>query len=225
MHVRPIPGPIPTLPHTLQWFGRTSALALALMLAPLAAANAEEPVSLIRDTTQTMLSELKANKEAIRNDKDKLYDLIDRVIMPVVDFPLFARLVLGKHWRDASREQRRRFTEEFQTLMLRTYTGSIVDHLDVRFEYQGQREGSRPDRTTVRTELHFDGEGSPVGVDYRLYERSGDWRIYDVVIDGVSTVATFRSSFSAEIERLGLNGFLQDLVEKNQQGETLEQEA
>ena len=174
-----------------------------------------EPERIVRKTTEDLLSALHANPEIYKTDRQKLMELVDEVLMPSLDFSLTSRLVMGRHWRKADAGQRKRFVQLFRDMLLRTYTHPLLeyaDDVDIVFQPSGKR--SEDDRTTVRTTLSFSGS-EPVPVHYAMLRRERGWKVYDVLIGGISAVVTFRSSFGEDIRKHGIEGFLKRLEAHN----------
>lgn len=169
---------------------------------------------LIEDTTQRILSAVVENREEIREDRQRLYDLVDEIVLPHFDFSRMSMRVLGKHWRSASVEQRGRFVSQFQILLVRTYATALEEYTGQTIHVQPVRSRPEARQVSVRMELQPHG-GAPIPINYALYRRGESWKIYDVAVDGVSLVINYRSSFGAEIRKNGLDGLIEKLVQRN----------
>ena len=191
-------------------------LVLLASPAPLFAAGGEAAQFLVRDTSERMLSILRAERETIDAHPERIYSLVDETVLPHFDFRRMARWVLGKHWRRADDEQRERFTREFRTLLVRTYANALNEYADTAVTYLPLRSGEVVDDVTVRTEAEVAG-GLPVPVDYKLHLAGGAWKVYDVAIDGLSLIADYRSTFAREIRKRGLDGLIARLAKRNRQ--------
>jgi phospholipid transport system substrate-binding protein len=193
------------------------AIALALLLAAFhmaAVAGAENaPLELVRSATQTLLAALDADP-ALRTDPSQLQRLAERYAAPRFDFVALARLTLGKHWRTATAAQQRRFTEAFRRLLVRTYSVSLAQYSDQRIEYQLLKRSGDGRRASVRSRILSPG-AAPIVVDYGVYDTADGWKIYDVSIEGVSLVNNYRSGFSEEIRRSGLDALIARLDSRN----------
>ena len=186
-------------------------LTLALVLAPPAPAGTT-PTELVFGVADQVVARLREGQPL--ND-NQAYDLVDDLILPHLDFEAFSRLTLGKHWRQASPEQRVAFTHEFKSMLIHTYASSLNTYAGEAFEHVGERnEGD--DRVLVQTRF-VRSHGEPVRVDYRLHQRDGEWKIYDVVIEGVSMVLNYRASFGEEISRGGLDKLIQRMASHQEQ--------
>jgi phospholipid transport system substrate-binding protein len=177
-------------------------------------ANPDEARALVRDTTEEVLAAVEANRESIEMDPRRARDIVEEHITPHVDLEAFSRLVLGKHWRKATPEQRQRFLAEFHTLILRTYATAVTHYNGAAIEYLPPRKESRDTLATVKTRFP-QREGPGISVDYRLRCRKGEWKLFDVVIQGVSMVTTYRNTFAAEVKKSGVDGLIDILTEKN----------
>lgn len=191
---------------------------MALLMAPLTASAEEEmpdPAEMVEETANEIIATLAERREEMRNDPDELYAFVEELLLPVFDVPYSTRLVLGRHGRDASPEQRRAFGEAFYRFLVRSYADGMVEHApnDLEIRVQPVRGELNPDRTRVRTQIVREG-GSNIPVDYTLRFRNGEWRVYDVTIEGVSYVTNYRSSFDSEIRQRGLDKVIERLEER-----------
>lgn len=189
------------------------ALLLSLTAAPVWAAQSAQ--ELVRQTSERMLSTLKQEQAVIKNNPERIYELVNKIVLPHFDFEYMSQLVLGKYWRRASAQQRDAFTEEFKQLLVRTYATSLNEYTDQEISFLPFREGGDPEQAQVRTEVEQPG-GFPIPIDYKLHKSGDAWKVFDVVIDGVSLVTNYRSSFSKEIRQGDLDGLIATLRQRNQ---------
>jgi len=187
---------------------------LGLLSAPVFAAK--EPQVLVQETSQLMLAKLKQEKELLKAEPSRIYGLVNEIIIPHFDFEYMSQMVLAKYWRKASVGQRQAFTEEFKQLLVRTYATSLNEYADQDIIYLPFRAGSNSAQVTVKTEIEQPG-GFPIPIDYRLHQNSGVWKVFDVVIDAVSLVTNYRTSFSREIRQSGLDSLISTLAQRNQE--------
>lgn len=148
-------------------------------------------------------------------DFKQFTQFVDEVIYPHVDFNRISALVLGKHWKEANRDQQERFKKEFKTLLVRTYSRAFIEFKEwtVRFLPLHMTEGDK--KLIVKTEVLQPGQ-QPIGVDYRMALTNDGWKAYDITIEGVSLVTNYRNSFKTEIERSGsLDGVIETLATRN----------
>jgi phospholipid transport system substrate-binding protein len=168
------------------------------------------PNELATRVVENTLRDLDANRAEYRKNPKKVRELVDKNLLPYFDTAYAAQLVLAKHWREASQEQRKRFVEAFYQSLLQNYGEALLEFTPDRLRilpYQG-----KPDDTvaTVRTEVRRDN-GSRVPVNFSLRKTPQGWKAYDVTIEGVSYVKSFRTDFSAEIQQKGLDAVIQRL--------------
>ncbi len=168
----------------------------------------------VRDTTTQVFNALDDEALGIRKDLSKLYALVNDTVLTHFDFQRMSRRVLGKHWRKANSDQRSRFAQEFQTLLVRTYATALLEYSDQKIAYLPVRKGSRASEAVIRTEVRPPG-GMPIPIGYAMYDGGKDWKVYDVSIDGVSLVINYRASFNSQIRREGLDGLINKLAERN----------
>ncbi|WP_018869847.1 phospholipid-binding protein MlaC [Thioalkalivibrio sp. ALgr3] len=179
--------------------------AAALLLATLApAAQAESPVQMMERSVNEVYEVLRENQERAQEEPEFVIEVLRERVLPHVDVDGMARLVLARHWRDASDEQRSRFTEAFTTTLLQVYGVQLADHLDkeVRIIERRSREDDR--MAVVASEIVMGSGQSNLQVNYRLRPVDGEWKVFDVEAEGLSFVGNFRSRFGDEISRNGL---------------------
>ncbi len=195
--------------------GRLAIVCLLALSAPLAAAAQEAgtavpgpgPNELMETTAQRMLDALNADREAYRKDPARIDALVEEILLPHFDTEYSARLVLGKHWRTASAEQRRRFIAAFYHSLLNKYGTALAEFTAERMTilpYRGEPDSTR---ATVRTEVQRD-DGTRVPVNYTMRATPEGWKAWDVVIEGISYVKNFRNDFGAEIDQRGLDAVI-----------------
>lgn len=190
----------------------------ALMVATISsAAVGEEPPAqaLVRDTTDQVLAVLKERKADIEANPAHVYDLVDEYVLPHFDFYRMSRRALGKYWRQATPEQRERFVEQFKTLLVRTYAIALARYSDERVEYLTPRERANGSEISVRTQVILSG-GPPIPINYEMYLKDNQWKVFDVAIDGVSLVINYRSTFASQVRQNGVEGLIERLIEHNQ---------
>ena len=200
-----------------------AALALAaLTLSASVSAQAKtvdnsDPTKLIETSANIMTSELDARRAEFRKDPAKLRALVERTLLPHFDVDHSARLVLGKHWRTATPAQRQRFIDAF-------YGSLMTNYGDAMLEFTGDRirvlpSTVAPDATSavVRTEVKR-SNGQKIPVNYSLRKTEQGWKAWDVVIEGISYVKSFREDFGAEIDQKGIEAVIQRLEAQNRQG-------
>jgi phospholipid transport system substrate-binding protein len=173
-----------------------------------AAAAADDPSKLVRTAAEGMLKDLEANREAYRKDPAKVNALVEKYLLPHFDTQYSARLVLGKHWRDATEDQRKRFVDAFYQSLLKNYGSALVEFTSDRMKIYPPQIDPKGDSATVRTEIKR-SNGTRIPVNYSLRKTPEGWKAWDVVIEGISYVKSFREDFGAEIDQKGLDAVIQ----------------
>lgn len=177
-----------------------------------AAAAEEAPDALIQRLAIEAMDAVKAAPADAR-DTHQLMALVDRQIMPHVNFVRMTASVVGRSWRDANAEQQARLQEEFKALLVRTYAGALGQIKDQTVSVKPLRAGAGDTDVVVRTLVK--GGGDPISIDYRLEKGSAGWKIVDLNVMGVWLVPTYRSQFAAELGNRGVDGLISALAERN----------
>ncbi|WP_309678508.1 ABC transporter substrate-binding protein [Polaromonas sp.] len=197
-------------------FGRllTASLSLSLLLsAPLAQAADEAPDALIKRVSSDVLDNIKADKTALVGDMGKIIALVDSKVMPNVNFTRMTASAVGRNWRQATPEQKKRLQEEFKTLLIRTYSGALSQVRDQSISVKPLRAAPADTEVVVHTEVL--GRGDPVQLDYRMEKTPSGWKIYDLNVLGVWLVETYRTQFAQEINAKGVDGLIASLEQRN----------
>ncbi len=195
---------------------RNGLLSLFILLMPAIGHASELPDVLVETTITELVNELEQRRAELEQDKQKLYKMVEDVVVPHFDIDLIARLVLGKHWRGATESQRTTFAEEFKQLMIRTYATALFEYTgNEKMEVTPVRLKDGDEKTTVKTKVILPGAPAvPVNYSFIL-NKTGEWKIYDVKIDGISLVTTYRSSYSQMVQSKGLDVLIAELKKKN----------
>jgi phospholipid transport system substrate-binding protein len=196
-------------------FNRRAGFIGALLLALAPALQAAEPAvdnstpqKLIESSSKLLLANLDANRAAYRKDISGLYKVIDSKFLPHVDVAFAAQQVLGKNWRTATPEQRKRFTDAMYKSLLTTYGTALLDFTGDQMKVLPFQGDPNADRASVRTTIRM-ATGGDVSVTYSLRkDTAGTWKVWDVVIEGISYVKSFREDFGLEIDQKGLDALL-----------------
>jgi phospholipid transport system substrate-binding protein len=202
--------------HKTWLYAITVTMLLAAATVTLAAGNDNGPLELVQQTSAKMLDAIRKDRDAIDKDKNRLFDLVEQIVLPHFDFERMSKLVLGKYWRRASDEQRREFSTEFRFLLVRTYATAMLEYTDQKINYLPLRADPGASEVVVQTEVEQNG-GFPIPIDYKMFKNDqGQWKVYEVSIDGVGLVINYRSSFSTEIRgKEGLDGLIKTLRARN----------
>ena len=188
--------------------------ALGLPLAALAAD--ETPDALIKRLSVDVLNTVRADKAIQAGDIDKVIALVDKTVMPNVNFRRMTAAAVGPGWRQATPEQQKRLQDEFKVLLVRTYAGALAQVSDQTVRIKPMRAAADDKDVLVRTEIV--GKGDPIQLDYRLEKTPGEgagWKIYNLNVLGVWLVETYRSQFAQEINAKGIDGLIDTLVARN----------
>lgn len=178
--------------------------------APAAAAasiNAQDPTQLVQDVASSILKELDANRAAYVNNPKNVRALADKYLLPYFDTRYAAQLVLGKYWRTATEEQRTRFINAFQDSMLQNYGNALVNFTANKLKVQPGRVDPGADLASVNTTIMRDN-GTTIPVIYVLHKTPDGWKAWDVKIEGISYVKSFRDDFAAQIDQKGLEAVI-----------------
>jgi phospholipid transport system substrate-binding protein len=173
------------------------------------------PSQLIESSANILLSGIDSRRAEFRKDPTGLYKLVGETLLPHFDTPYAAQLVLGQHWRNATPEQRKRFVDAFYQSLLYTYGDAMVDFTADRLKVLPTKVADTDERATVRTEIKR-SNGTKVGVNYSLRKVSGEWKAWDVVIDGISYVKSYREDYGSEVQQKGLDAVISRLEAKAQ---------
>jgi phospholipid transport system substrate-binding protein len=200
---------------------RLSSLILGVMfffVSTWAQANVPADV-FVKGVADDVLTIVKKDKDIQNGDQEKIFALAEEKILPNFNFDHVCRLVLGKNFSKASKEQQDAFQREFRTLLIRTYASALSKYRNQTIEYKPMRDISDDKQVTVKTQILQPG-GQPIGVDYTLEQMGDLWKVYDITIEGVSLVTNYRGQFSNEVHQGGMDGLIQKLVEKNKSNAT-----
>jgi phospholipid transport system substrate-binding protein len=174
----------------------------------------EAPDELVKRTADDVLAVVKTDKDIQSGNQEKIFKLTEEKILPNFDFEKVSRLVLGKNWTRATPEQKDEFQNEFKTLLLRTYSVALSKYKNQTIEYKPLRMADGASDATVKTLILQQG-GQPIAVDYALSKKTDAWKVYDIVIEGVSLVTNYRSQFAQEIRQNGMDSLIKKLEDKN----------
>lgn len=182
-------------------------------------ATAEQPAvesspdQLIQDVAQTLLNQIQAQHAELDKNPQKLYAMVDEVVLPHFDFPLMSRLVLGSAWVKADDDQKARFLEGFKTLLVKTYSNALLQYSNQKVAFDKAKPGKKPTRASVKSTISSSGS-DPVYMYYRLRKKGDTWLVYDVVVDNISLITNYRGTYAAEVKRNGLDSLIQKLEEQ-----------
>lgn len=196
---------------------RAGMLLLGLMAGTAVWAAQQSPLELVKETTDEMVAALNQEHDAIAADQGRLFQLVEKIVLPHFDFERMSRTVLGKYWRRASDSEKEAFSREFRILLMRTYATAMLEYSGQEIDYLPFRAAPTDDEVIVSTEVQQDA-GFPVPVDYYLYRDGDRWKVYGMSIDGVNLVVNYRASFATTIRQEGsVDKLIAKLHQRNQQ--------
>jgi phospholipid transport system substrate-binding protein len=190
-------------------------VALSALIASASAAS-EVPANIVKNTTDQVIARIKNDRDALRKDPAKMFGLVSELIFPHFDFPVMAQLVLGSHWQEADEASRNAFIVHFRKLLVRTYATALLEFSDQAITYPEPESTATGRTTVVHQEIEQTGS-EPVELGYRLHNTPGTWKVFDVSVDGVSLVKTYRASFASMIKDDGISGLIASLAAKNKE--------
>lgn len=189
---------------------KLNTLLAGVMLATVAwaADPAQGPGELVQGVAEAMLKDLDANRAEYRKDPSKVNALVEKHLVPNFDTEHAARLVLGRHWKEASEAQRKRFVDAFYKSLLNNYGSALADFTGDKLKVFPTKVAADAKSATVRTEVKR-SNGQRVPVNYTMRKTDAGWKAWDVVIEGISYVKSFREDFGAEIDQRGLDAVIE----------------
>jgi phospholipid transport system substrate-binding protein len=187
------------------------AAALAQAAAP---AAQETPDVLVKNVTLEVVELITKDKEIKSGNRAKLVEVIEAKVLPHFNFAAMTALAMGQGWNRATPEQKKRLIEEFRTLLVRTYASALAAFSEQRFDFRPLR--GKPTDTDVIVNVRVIQPGAqPVGIDYAMEKTANGWKVYDVMVGGVSLVANYRTEFSNMVREAGIDGLIKNLQGKN----------
>lgn len=190
------------------------AQALCLLLATATAHAAMAPDELVKTTSEEVLTIVRSDPDIATGNTSKVIDIVETKVLAHFDFARMTRLAVGKNWRNASEPQREALTNGFRTLLVRTYAVALAQFRDRAVDYRPLDKAPNGPNVMVHTTVATP-QGKPINMDYRMGAVGEDWKVYDVLVDGVSLVINYRSSFDATVSEKGIDGLVALLEEKN----------
>jgi len=188
--------------------------ALAMMPCALPAQAQEAPDAMVKRVSQDMLATIKTDALIQAGNEARIREVFEVKLIPHFDFMRMTALAMGKNWRSATPEQQKRLADEFKTLLVRTYSSALTKYRDETIDYKPLRMTPTDTDVTVRTVVMKAG-GQPIQIDYSLTKASDGWRVFDVVISGVSLVTNYRDEFNEQMKNGGVDGLIKTLSDRN----------
>lgn len=197
---------------------RSFIAALAVLLMPFTVGAQElAPDVLVKNVTNDVLAIVRQDKDIQAGSTRRAVELVEQKVLPHFNFARMTALAVGRDWRQATPEQRKILTNEFRTLLVRTYSNALTEYRNQTIDFKPLRMQPSDTDVTVRTEVRQPG-AQPISIDYALEKGSEGWKVYDVVVGGVSLVTNYRESFAAEVRSGGIDGLIKSLQAKNSSG-------
>jgi phospholipid transport system substrate-binding protein len=186
----------------------------ALLCVGAARAQQEAPDVLVKNVTLEVVDIIAKDKDIKAGSRQKLIQLIEEKVLPHFNFASMAALAMGQNWNKANPEQKKAVTEEFKTLLVRTYASALSAYSEQRFDFRPLR--ARPTDTDVVVNVRVIQSGAqPVPIDYSMEKTATGWKVYDVMVGGVSLVANYRTEFNSTVRDVGIEGLIRNLQAKN----------
>jgi len=200
-------------------FFRSVLMLLAALAAPFSLAQDVAPDVLLKTITLEVIAILKQDKDIQAGNPAKVADLVETRILPLFDFTRMTQIAVARNWRLATPEQRQALTTEFKTLLVRTYTTALLSYRDQVIEFKGLRAAPGDTEVTVKSVIRQRG-AEPLTMDYDMGKIAAGWKVYDIKIDGISLITTYRETFAGKVREGGVDGLIKSLSDKNRQGDT-----
>jgi phospholipid transport system substrate-binding protein len=189
-----------------------ASLVACVVVAP--ALAQEAPDVLVKNVTLEVVGLITKDKEIQSGNRAKLIGVIEEKVLPHFNFGAMTALAMGQNWAKANPEQKKQLTEQFRTLLVRTYASALAAYSEQKFDFRPLRAKSTDTDVTVNVRVLQPG-GQPVTIDYSMEKTANGWKCYDVLVGGVSLVANYRTEFGNTVRASGIDGLIRDLEKKN----------
>ncbi len=189
-----------------------------LVLAAGVGAQESAPDALVKSVTEDVLDIVRKDKDIQSGSTRKAIELVEAKVLPHFDFTRMTQLALARNWRQASPAQQATLTEEFHTLLVRTYSKALTEYKNQTVDYKPLKMQPSDTDVKVRTEIKQPG-GKPIQLDYYLQKQDKGWKVYDIEVGGISLVLNYREAFATEVRDGGIDGLIKSLQAKNKSGE------
>jgi phospholipid transport system substrate-binding protein len=188
-------------------------------LVPATAQDAQAPDVLVKNVTQDVIAIVKQDKDIQSGNTKKTIVLVEQKVLPHFNFTRMTALAMGINWRKATPDQQQLLIDQFRTLLVRTYSTALTSYRNQTIDFKPLRAQGADTEVMVRSEVRQSG-AEAVTIDYSMEKTPTGWKVYDVVVGGVSLVTTYRDTFANEIRNAGVDGLIKTLSDKNRQLET-----
>lgn len=172
---------------------------------------------LVKTVTEDVLTIVRKDKDIQNGNTKKAIALVEAKVLPNFNFTRMTQLALGREWRNASAAQQKALTDEFRTLLVRTYSKALTEYKSQTIEYKPFTAKAGETDVKVKTQINQPG-GKPIQLDYALEKQASGWKVYDIEVAGVSLVTNYRETFASEVRNGGVDGLIKTLQTKNKSG-------
>lgn len=195
------------------------ALFSAVLIAGSASAQELTPDVLIKNVTNEVLDIVRKDKDIQSGNTRKAIELVEAKVLPHFNFTRMTQLALARDWRQANAAQQKALTDEFRTLLVRTYSKALTEYKNQSIDFRPFSAKPGETDVRVRTEIKQSGAGKNIELDYFLEKSGTAWKVYDIEVGGISLVTNYRESFASEVRNNGIDGLVKSLQAKNKSGE------
>jgi len=179
-------------------------------------AQEDSPDALIKKVTEDVLTIVRQDKDIQSGNTKKAIELVEAKVLPNFNFMHMTALAMGKDWNKATPEQKKQLSEEFKTLLVRTYSNALTGYKDQTVRYKPTKMQAGDAEVVVKTEVVQSGS-KPIQLDYSMEKLAEGWKVYDVIVAGVSLVTNYRDTFGQEVRANGVDGLVKMISNKNKQ--------
>lgn len=197
------------------------ALFSGLLISTTVLAQEVAPDVMVKTVTNEVLDIVRKDKDIQSGNTKKAIDLVEGKVLPNFNFTRMTQLAMARDWRQASAAQQKILTDEFHTLLVRTYAKALTEYKNQSVEYKPFSLKAGETDVRVRTEIKQAGAGKNIEMDYWLEKSAAGWKVYDIEVGGISIVTNYRDSFASEVRNNGIDGLIKLLQAKNKSGETV----
>jgi phospholipid transport system substrate-binding protein len=185
-------------------------LVMGLLVGAAHADPERSPEQVIRDASDMAMEAIEGRRDELKADRNKLFEVIDEILLPRWDRQYTGQLVMGRYWREATPEQREAFISGLYRKLIDSYAEGILQYDANKMRITGTRGVPADGRVMVDSQVRLE-DGTPVPISYRLRIHEGSWKVYDVVVEGISYVTNYRNQYASEFRSKGIDGVLREL--------------
>ncbi len=193
-------------------------LATAAFFAPTASAQDVAPDALLKSVTLEVIAIIQQDAGIQAGNPAKVADLVETKILPHFDFPRMTQIAAARAWATATPAQQKALTAEFKTLLVRTYSTALSSYRNQLIEFRPLRAAPADTEVTVRSVVRQSGT-APLSMDYDMAHLASGWKVYDIKIEGMSLVTTYRETFAGKVRESGVDGLIKSLADKNRESD------